>query len=80
VLSGSRRDPGRCNVICIVCKKHATFEHTIFKGTSPVKVCLCPECTEKSGAEAHIAKIKGTHDKAAKHAAVDEFLKAVGKG
>jgi hypothetical protein len=77
---GRRTDPGRCTVICGICKKHASFEHTVFKGMSPVKVTLCPECAQKAGAEAHIEKIKSTKDKAAKHAAVDEFLKAVGKG
>jgi len=66
-------------MICIVCKKHATFEHTVFKGPSPIRVSLCPECTEKTGAEAHIAAMKAATDKVAKHAASDALLKAVGR-
>jgi len=66
-------------MICIVCKKHASFEHTLFKGTSPVQVCLCPECVQKTGAETHLAAIKGAADRNAKHAAVDAFLKVVGR-
>ena len=66
-------------MICMVCHKHASFEHTMFRGPSPVRVVLCPECTTKTGAEGHLEKIKGSTDKTAKHAAVEEFLKAVGK-
>ena len=66
-------------MICIVCKKHATFDHTVFRGPSPVKVTLCGECSDKTGAEGLLAKIKTAPDKPAKHAAVDEFLKAVGR-
>jgi len=66
-------------MICIVCHKHATFEHTVFKGTSPVKVSLCPECTAKTGAEGHLAAMKSATDKAGKHAATDALLKAVGR-
>lgn len=66
-------------MICIVCKKHATFEHTVFKGPSPVKVTLCPECTAKTGAEGHIAAMKAATDKAGKHAATEALLKAVGR-
>jgi hypothetical protein len=66
-------------MICIVCKKHASFEHTIFRGTSPVRVTLCPDCVQKTGAETHLAAMKGAADRDAKHAAADAFLKAVGK-
>jgi uncharacterized protein YlaI len=66
-------------MICIVCKKHATFEHTVFKGTSPVRVLLCPDCVAKTGAEAHVTAMKSAPDKAAKHAAQDALLKAVGR-
>jgi hypothetical protein len=66
-------------MICIVCKKHATFDHTLFKGASPVKVALCPECVAKTGAETHLAAIKGAADRNARHAAVDAFLKVVGR-
>ena len=66
-------------MICIVCRKHATFDHTLFRGASPVHVTLCPECTTKTGADGHLAKIKATVDKTARHAVVEEFLKAVGK-
>ena len=66
-------------MICIVCKKHATFDHTVFKGPSPIKVTLCPDCTTTTGAEGHIAAMKSATDKVAKHAAVDALLKAVGR-
>ena len=66
-------------MICNVCRKHATFEHSVFQGLSPVKVSLCPECSTSIGADEHLASIKNAPDKAAKHAAVDAFLKAVGK-
>ena len=69
-------------MICAVCRKHATFEHVLFRGASPVKVGLCPECGTKVGAENHLATIKAahdSHDKPAHQAAVEAFLKAVGK-
>ena len=66
-------------MICIVCRKHATFDHTLFRGASPVHVTLCGECATKTGADGHLEKIKSSADKTAKHAAVDEFLKAVGR-
>jgi len=66
-------------MICILCHKHATFEHTVFKGASPVKVTLCPECTTKTGAEGHVAAMKTAADKPAKHAAAEALLKAVGR-
>ncbi len=66
-------------MICIVCKKHASFAHTIFKGTIPVKVTLCPDCVQKTGAEEHLVSIKNAAHGDAKHVAIDAFLKAVGK-
>ncbi len=64
-------------MICIRCKKHATFNKTVFQGTNPVKVTLCPDCTTSTGAETLMANIKGAPDRQAKHQAVDAFLKAV---
>jgi protein-arginine kinase activator protein McsA len=64
---------------CILCGSHATFTHTLFKGTTPYKVNLCEPCTQKSQANEHLAKIKGAHDHAAKGVAVDQFLKVLGK-
>ena len=64
---------------CIMCGNHATFTHTLFKGTAPVKVNLCEPCVQKAHANDHMAKIKAAPDHAAKGAAVDSFLKAVGK-
>ncbi len=64
-------------MICMVCKKHASFDHTLFQGTNPVPVRLCPDCSSKVGAEDHLAKIKGAADKTAKRAAVDAFIAAV---
>ena len=66
-------------MICIVCKKHATFDHTVFRGPSPVKITLCPDCTTTTGADTHLAAMKSAPDKVAKHAAVDALLKAVGR-
>jgi protein-arginine kinase activator protein McsA len=66
-------------MICMVCHKPATFMHTVFKGMSPVKVALCPECTTKTGAEQHVEAMKTAPDKNAKHAAAEALLKAVGK-
>lgn len=65
---------------CIMCGAHATFIHTLFKGTTPHKVNLCDPCAQKSQANDHMAKIKATHDKDAKGAAVESFLRALGKG
>ncbi|MGQ0615094.1 MAG: hypothetical protein ACT4PV_15285 [Planctomycetaceae bacterium] len=64
---------------CNMCKTHATFEHTFFRGTEPVKVHLCSECMRKVDAQGHVSKIKSATDKTAKRAAVDAFLKMVGK-
>jgi sulfur relay (sulfurtransferase) complex TusBCD TusD component (DsrE family) len=66
-------------MICNVCKKHATEEHTVFRGTSPVTLKLCAECSAARGVAGHLATIKGTHDKAAKAAAVEALLHSVGK-
>jgi hypothetical protein len=66
-------------MICTVCKKHATEEHTVFRGTSPVTLKLCAECSAAKGVGTQLAAIKGTHDKAAKAAAVDALLLSVGK-
>jgi hypothetical protein len=65
--------------ICMVCHKPASFMHTVFKGMTPLKIALCPECTTKTQAEEHVAAMKATTDKAAKHAAMEALLKAVGK-
>lgn len=65
---------------CILCGSHATFTHTVFKGTTPHKVNLCDPCSQKAQAADHMAKIKAASDKNAKGAAVDEFLKVLGKG
>jgi hypothetical protein len=62
-----------------MCDQHGTFEHTVFQGMKPIKVRLCASCAGKVGADQHLAKIKGAADHAAKAAAVDAFLKAVGK-
>jgi hypothetical protein len=62
-----------------MCGGHATFEHTVFRGTSPVKVRLCEPCSQKANATDHLAKIKAAPDHAAKSAAVESFLQIVGK-
>ena len=64
---------------CFLCSGHATFEHTVFQGTAPVKVRLCESCAEKIDADNHLSAIKAAPDHAAKTAAVESFLKAVGK-
>jgi protein-arginine kinase activator protein McsA len=64
---------------CILCGNHATFTHTLFKGTTPHKVNLCDPCAQKAQAADHMAKIKAASDHAAKGAAVETFLKALGK-
>jgi hypothetical protein len=64
---------------CMMCNQHATFEHTVFQGTSPIKVKLCNACATKVDAPGQLAKIKAAPDHAAKNAAVTTFLKAVGK-
>jgi protein-arginine kinase activator protein McsA len=66
-------------MICTLCKKHASFEHTVFRGTNAVKVGLCPECSQKVGADNHLEAIRTAAHGDAKHAAVEAFLKAVGK-
>lgn len=64
---------------CTMCDQHATFEHTVFQGTKPTRVRLCASCAGKVGADQHLAKIKGAADHDAKAAAIEAFLKAVGK-
>jgi protein-arginine kinase activator protein McsA len=66
-------------MICSVCHKHATLEHTLWQGTVPHQVKLCADCNTKVGGDDHIARIKSAGDKTAKKAAVEAFLKAVGK-
>jgi hypothetical protein len=65
---------------CTMCGGHATFDHTVFQGTTPIKVRLCDGCAQKASATDHMAKIKAAPDRAAKAAAVELFLKVLGKG
>lgn len=64
---------------CDLCRNHATWEHTVFRGAQPVKVHLCDSHKAQVRPEDQLAKIKSIQDKAAKQAAVDAFLAAVGK-
>jgi protein-arginine kinase activator protein McsA len=64
---------------CVMCGGHATFLHTIFEGANPHKVNLCDPCAQKAQANEHMAKIKAAPDREAKSAAVQDFLKAIGK-
>ena len=61
-------------MLCMMCRGHATFSHTVFKGTSPTTVKLCPDCADKVRAEEHLRKIKEAVGHDAKTAAVDTFL------
>lgn len=64
---------------CTMCGGHATLNQTVFKGTAPTTVRLCDPCAQKVDAREHLAAIKGAPDHSAKTAAIDRFLKAVGK-
>lgn len=64
---------------CVMCTEHATWEHTVFKGTAPTKVRLCEDCAGKVGADGHLERIKAAPDHETKDQAVGEFLSAVGK-
>ena len=64
---------------CIMCQQHASFEHTVFQGTSPTTVRLCDSCATQVDATGHLAKIKSAPDHDAKSSAVAEFLKVVGQ-
>jgi len=64
---------------CVLCEQHATFTQTVFQGTSPTTVNLCPACAEKVQADQLVEKIKSAPDKNAKSTAVTQFLKAIGK-
>ena len=65
---------------CKMCGEHATWEHTVFQGTSPTKVRLCSGCEQKIQADEQLARIKAAPDRDAKLAAVDSFLREVGFG
>ncbi len=64
---------------CIMCGGHAIFDHTVFQGTTPVKVRLCDTCGDKVDIQKHLSLIKDASDHAAKTSAVEELLKVVGK-
>jgi len=64
---------------CDLCRNHATWEQTVFRGTQPVKVHLCETHKAQVQPEDQLAKIKGLQDKAAKLAAMDAFLASLGK-
>lgn len=64
---------------CIMCGEHASHDHTVFEGTTPVKVRLCGPCGDKVDIAKHISTIKSAPDHAAKTSAVEELLRAVGK-
>ena len=63
---------------CKMCGDHATWEHTVFKGTAPTRVRLCAACEQKIQADNMLAEIKDAPDHDAKAAAVDAFLREVG--
>ncbi len=63
--------------MCMRCRAHATFNHTVFQGTSPTTIKLCDECATSLGADGHIAAIKSASDHEAKNQAVTAFLAAV---
>ena len=66
-------------MLCMMCRGHATFSHTVFKGTAATTVKLCHECAEKVRADEYLSRIKGAADHDEKTAAVDEFLQAIGQ-
>ena len=63
--------------MCMRCKAHATFNHTVFQGTSPTTIKLCDDCATSLGAEGHLEAIKGASDHEEKNRAVTAFLAAV---
>ena len=63
---------------CVMCKDTATFNKTVFRGTTPMKVKLCHSCADKVRAEERLSDIKDAVGHDAKMAAVDEFLQSVG--
>ena len=63
--------------LCMKCRSHATFNHTVFQGTAPTTIKLCDDCAAQIDAEGHLANIKSAADHDAKTQAVDDFLAAV---
>ena len=63
---------------CKMCGGHATWEHVVFRGTSPTKVRLCDPCRQNVKADEQLAQIKDATGHDAKNAAVDSFLKQLG--
>ena len=62
---------------CQRCKSHATFTHTVFRGTTPTTIKLCDSCAEAVGVRDRLADIKSAPDHDAKTAAVDALLSAL---
>ena len=63
---------------CKMCGGHATWEHTVFKGTDPTRIRLCAPCEQKIQADEKLARIKAAPDSEAKDAAVDALLAELG--
>ena len=63
---------------CKMCGGHATWEHTVFKGTAPTRIRLCAPCEQKVQADEKLARIKAAADPDAKLEAVDSLLSELG--
>ena len=63
---------------CKMCGGHATWEHTVFKGTEPTRIRLCEPCKQKIQADEKLAVIKAAPDHDSKAAAVDSLLSELG--
>ena len=63
---------------CKMCGGHATWEHTVFKGTAPTRIRLCAPCEQKIQADEKLAQIKAVTDHDARLAAVDSLLTELG--
>lgn len=64
---------------CIICSNHAVFDRTVFQGTKATAVRLCGDCAAKVRAEEHMSAIKAAPDHPTKTAAVEEFLRELGR-
>ena len=62
---------------CMLCHEHASFERTVFQGTSPTTVRLCEPCAVKVDVSGHLESIHAADNHDAKNAAVAKFLAAV---
>ena len=66
-------------MLCMVCHKRATFQQTVFQGTTPTHIKLCQPCGTTVDINSRLDAISTAEDHGVKNERVAELLTALGK-